>query len=163
MPAPKGNQYAKGSTDTGRPSKYKKEYCDAIIEHFNITPTITKSKKTFYADGTLKSEEEYPIGAEFPTFQSFAFKIEVSIDTLNEWCKVHKEFSESYAQAKALQESIWLVNSMGNLYNSQFAQFFGKNCLGYKDKSEVEATNHNYDETSSLSDDELEKELNKLK
>ena len=27
---------------------------------------------------------------------------------------------------------------MNNNYNSQFAQFFGKNCLGYKDKTEVE-------------------------
>jgi hypothetical protein len=27
---------------------------------------------------------------------------------------------------------------MNNSYNSQFAQFFSKNCLGYKDKQEVE-------------------------
>ena len=27
---------------------------------------------------------------------------------------------------------------MSGLYNAQFAQFFGKNCLGYKDKQEIE-------------------------
>jgi hypothetical protein len=43
-------------------------------------------------------------------------------------------------RAKQLQEKIWLTNGMNNLYNSQFAQFFGKNCLGYKDKQEVEHT-----------------------
>lgn len=140
MGAPKGNQYAKGCETNGRPSKYKEEYCEAIIEHFNIVPITTKSKKTYYADGTLKSEEEYPIGSEFPTFQSFANKIRVNVDTLSEWCKCYEEFSEAYARAKSMQEHIWLVNSMGNLYNAQFAQFFGKNCLGYKDKTEVETT-----------------------
>lgn len=42
---------------------------------------------------------------------------------------------------------------MGNLYNAQFAQFFGKNCLGYKDKTEVESTNTNYD----VGSDQMEK------
>lgn len=123
-----------------RPTKYKKEYCDMLIQHFRVQPQITKSKKTYYADGTLKSEEEYPIAAELPTFQNFADKIDVNIDTLHEWSSKHKEFSEAYARAKQLQEHIWLVNGMSSLYNPQFAQFFGKNCLGYKDKSETEIT-----------------------
>ena len=139
MAAPKGNQYALGN-DGGRPSKYDEKYCDMLIEHFSVIPQTTKSKKTYYADGTLKSEEEYPIASEFPTFQSFANKIGVNMDTLEEWRTKHQDFSESYARAKELQEHIWLVNSMGNLYNSQFAQFFGKNCLGYKDKTEVETS-----------------------
>jgi hypothetical protein len=79
------------------------------------------------------------VAAMLPTFQSFADKIGVHIDTLHEWKKVHATFSEAYARAKQLQEHIWLVNGMNNLYNSQFAQFFGKNCLGYKDKTEIDA------------------------
>lgn len=140
MPAPKGNQYAKGCETNGRPSKYKEEYCISIVEHFNKVPVKTRTKKTYYADGSLKSEDEYPIGTEFPTFQGFANKIGVDMSTLTEWINIYEEFSIAYARAKELQEHIWLVNSMGNLYNAQFAQFFGKNCLGYKDKTEVETT-----------------------
>ncbi|MFW9968637.1 MAG: hypothetical protein ACFFDF_00455 [Candidatus Odinarchaeota archaeon] len=122
----------------GRPTKYKKKYCEEIIDHFRIQPQIVKKKKTYYASGQVKSEEEYPVAALLPTFQSFADKIGVNIDTLHEWKSKYTEFSEAYARAKELQEHIWLVNSMSNLYNAQFAQFFGKNCLGYKDKQEVE-------------------------
>lgn len=127
----------------GRPTVYKSEYCEMIVDFFRVQPQITKKKKTYYASGQVKSEEEYPIAAELPTFQKFADKIGVHIDTLHEWKDKYEEFSEAYARAKQLQEHIWLVNGMSNLYNAQFAQFFGKNCLGYKDKQEVESTNMN--------------------
>lgn len=138
----------------GRPDKYKEEYCDMIIEHFQVIPFIIKSKKTFYQNGQVKSEEEYPIASELPTFQKFADKIGVCMKTLDNWQEKHEEFLQAYTRAKSLQEHIWLVNGMAGHYNSQFAQFFGKNCLGYKDKQEVESnnTNHNYNYESELSD-----------
>ena len=124
----------------GAPTKYKEEYCEEIIEYFRVPPEIVEYKREYYQNGNLKSE--YPIvrGNEFPTFQGFADKIGVHYDTLKEWYSIHEEFSEAYMRAKQLQEKIWLTNGMNNLYNSQFAQFFGKNCLGYKDKQEVEHT-----------------------
>ena len=124
----------------GAPSKYKEEYCEEIVEYFRVPPEIVDYKREYYQNGNLKSE--YPIvrGNEFPTFQGFADEIGVHIDTLHEGREVHEEFSEAYMRAKQLQEKIWLTNGMNNLYNSQFAQFFGKNCLGYKDKQEVEHT-----------------------
>ncbi len=122
----------------GRPTKYKEEYCDKIIEYFRIEPTKTDYKEEYYNNGTLKSKTPVITAEIFPTFQGFADELDVSIDTLNEWCKVHPEFSEAYTRAKALQERIWLQNAMSGLYNPQFAQFFGKNCLGYKDKQELE-------------------------
>lgn len=122
----------------GAPTKYKEEYCEKIVEYFRVPPEIVDYKREYYQNGNLKSE--YPIvrGNEFPTFQGFADEIGVHIDTLHEWREVHEKFSEAYMRAKQLQEKIWLTNGMNNLYNSQFAQFFGKNCLGYKDKQEVE-------------------------
>lgn len=121
----------------GAPTKYKKQYCDEIIEYFSIPPQKIEYKKEYFQDGSVKSECPIISANEFPTFQGFADSIGVHIDTLHEWKEKYSEFSESYARAKQLQEKIWLVNGMQNLYNAQFAQFFGKNCLGYTDKTEV--------------------------
>lgn len=122
----------------GRTTKYKKEYCEDIISYFNIPPQICMYKEEYFQNGNLKSKTPIITASEFPTFQGYANKIGVHIDTLHEWKDKHKEFSEAYMRAKQLQEKIWLINGMSNLYNSQFAQFFGKNCLGYKDKQEIE-------------------------
>lgn len=122
----------------GAPTKYKKEYCEKVIDFFRIEPYETKIQKEFFSDGSIRSEKVVIIPTKFPTFQDFADSIGVHIDTLNEWCKKHEEFSEAYARAKQLQEKIWLINGMNGQYNSQFAIFFGKNCLGYKDKQELE-------------------------
>ena len=122
----------------GRPTKYRKEYCDDIIQYFDIPPQQVVYKQTYYANGTLKSEEPVTLPAQFPTMQGFARMIGVNIDTLHEWRKQYLDFSEAYTRAQELQEKIWLINGMGGLYNAQFAQFFGKNCLGYKDRQEVE-------------------------
>lgn len=137
MAAPKGNKYALGNKG-GRPTIYKPEYCAEIVDYFKKEPFVTMYKKEYHKDGTLKSEIPILTANEFPTFQGFADKIGVHVDTLREWAGKHKEFSDAYARAKQLQEQIWLINGMQNLYNSQFAQFFGKNCLGYKDKQEID-------------------------
>jgi len=124
----------------GRPTKYQPEYCQDIINYFEREPFTTMYKKEYFNNGELKSETPILTANEFPTFQGFAHKISVNIDTLHQWKEDYPEFSEAYAHAKQLQEQVWLVNGMQNLYNSQFAQFFGKNCLGYKDKTETEIT-----------------------
>lgn len=120
----------------GRPTKYKKEFCEQIIEYFRREPYTTMYKEDYFNDGTLKSRTPILTATEFPTFQGFADKLGVNGDTLVEWAKKYPEFSAAYARAKQLQERIWLTNGMNSLYNSQFAQFFGKNCLGYKDRQE---------------------------
>lgn len=122
----------------GRPPKYKKEYCQKIVEYFTKEPQQVEYKREYFNNGALKSEYPIVMPAQFPTFQGFADEIGVHIDTLHEWREQYKEFSEAYARAKQLQEKIWLINGMSGLYNAQFAQFFGKNCLGYKDKTELE-------------------------
>jgi hypothetical protein len=122
----------------GRPTKYDPEYCNQIVEYFNKPPFHIEYKREYYNNGELKSEYPIQMANEYPTFQRFAFSIGVNVDTLHEWKTQYPEFSEAYTRAKELQESIWSVNALQNLYNSQFAQFIGKNCFGYKDKQEVD-------------------------
>jgi hypothetical protein len=66
MAAAKGNKYAAGHVH-GRPSDYHVDYCDQVIEHM----------------------------AQGYSFESFAALLSVHKDTLYEWVKVHKEFSDA--------------------------------------------------------------------
>lgn len=125
--------------DRGRPTKYDPKFCDEILAYFQKEPFTVLYKKEYHKDGTLKAETPIMTANELPTFQGFASKIGVHFDTLREWVDKYSDFSLSYARAKQMQEHIWLINGMQNLYNAQFAQFFGKNCLGYKDKVEVDS------------------------
>lgn len=107
----------------GRPTDYDPAYCQKIIDYFSVPAKTAEGKPTL-----------------FPTFQRFAHEIGVSMSTLSKWRDEIPEFSEAYAHAKGLQESIWLQNGMDGSYSAQFAKFFGINCFDgrYKDKQDVD-------------------------
>lgn len=139
----------------GRPTKYQKKYCEEIIDYFNQSPQTCMYKEEYFQNGELKSKTPIITASQFPTFQGFANEIGVDVDTLLNWKEEHEEFFGAYTRAKQLQEKIWLVNAMGGLYNAQFAQFFGKNCLGYKDKQELEHSGNINNPFEKLSTEEL--------
>lgn len=74
----------------GRPSKYKQEYCQMLIEHMK--------------DGL--------------SFESFAAIISVNRDTLHEWVKVHSDFSEAKKTAFDLNLLFWEKHGIEGLYNT---------------------------------------------
>lgn len=57
----------------GRPSLYKPEYCEKLIQHM----------------------------ARPRSFESFAAVIDVNRDTLYEWVKVHEDFSDALTRGRA--------------------------------------------------------------
>ena len=63
----------------GRPTKYKSEYCFAVIEHMREGASVT----------------------------SFAAEIDVARSTINEWINTYPEFSESVSRAKAKCAAWW--------------------------------------------------------
>ena len=66
----------------GRPTKYRPEYCERIIEHLK----------------------------QGLTFESFAASIPdngVNIDTIHEWAKKHPEFAEAKKRGAALTHAYW--------------------------------------------------------
>lgn len=131
MGAPKGNKFAIGNNG-GCPEKYSPEYCKKIVDFFNIPPCKVETHTDNNGKPHLIVEP-----ANYPTFEKFAFDIGVCVDTLHEWKKVHKEFSESYSLALSLQKNILLTNGLNESYNSQFAKFVATNCHGMRDRTEV--------------------------
>ena len=109
----------------GRPTKYKEEYCESLIEFFSV------QHYTINEQGKREANS-------LPTFERFAAGIRVHIDTMHEWKQKYSMFSEAYTLSQYLQKD--MVNNLAilGLYNSQYSQFFAKNCLGMKDKTEVE-------------------------
>lgn len=108
----------------GAPTKYKKEYCQDIIDFFNV-PALKKNGKP----------------NDPPYFIDFAMKIGVNPDTLAEWRMKHKEFSVAYAIAKRLQEKIISLNALHGRYNGGFAVRMLTNVAGWRTGEHIEANN----------------------
>ena len=113
-----------------RPTKYKKEYCKKMYNFFNIPHTfmdeITKFDKIGGAQ-IIRVEKPNIL----PTFEKFAVSIDVCVDTLNEWGKVHTEFSEAYKKCKHLQKDMLNDLAMRGFYNPTYTIFVAKNTYLY--------------------------------
>lgn len=144
MSAPKGNKFAKGNNG-GRPTKYKPEYCQQLIEYFDIDAyskeTIEKMTE-YFKDGEVKKEvEKYKyVPNKMPTIFRFAQKIGVNEDTLVEWSKVNQEFSAAYKAAKEIQKEFLISLGLSGAAPSPAFIFTAKNVTDMKDKTETDIT-----------------------
>lgn len=101
----------------GRPSKYKEEYCQQLIAHM----------------------------AEGYSYESFAGKIKVNTDTLNEWVKVHPEFSVAKKDGRMAglyyDEQILKGLIVGKIKGNIVGQIFKFKCryreFGWKDEDSI--------------------------
>lgn len=98
----------------GRPSKYKEEYCSKLI--------------SFMAKGF--------------SFEAFAGKISVNTDTIYEWAKKHKEFSDAKKKASAKSRLFWeeigIDGAMGSEDFNNTAWIFNmKNRFNWRDKQDI--------------------------
>lgn len=115
---------------SGRPSKYKEEYCRKIIEHFNIDFYTKKELR----DGTTEMRP-----CDFPSMEGFAYSVGVHRETLRNWAKNYPAFDHAYKMALDRQEEILMVNGLHGNYNPSFAGAVGKAKAGgngWVDKTE---------------------------
>lgn len=118
----------------GRPTSYKPEYCDELIEYFESHILYTTEVKE---KGTRKGGGEYTIyekiANDYPTLNDFAKKINVSRSSINEWDKHHPEFSAALKEAKELQANILVNGGLKGVYVPSVAIFALKNVAGWRD------------------------------
>lgn len=122
---------------TGRPSDYRPEYCQRLIDFFSIEPYVEIEKKIIDRNGnatTIMVEK----ASDFPTLAAFACEIGVHRDTLQEWSKNHPEFSVAIKRAKELQERFITINGMKGLTHPAFTIFAAKNLLKWTDRQTVQ-------------------------
>ncbi|WP_227461668.1 terminase small subunit [Cupriavidus pauculus] len=139
----------------GRPTLYKDEYRQQLIDYFNIAverievievPTGKEDK-----DGRpIMTTEHKTVLNTFPTLTRFAASIGVTRETLHDWATAKNpdgtlrrpDFSYAYARAKDLQESLIIEGGMAGRYEARFASLAAKNLIGWRDQvdTKVEAT-----------------------
>lgn len=133
----------------GRPTKYKPEYCQAIVDFFDVPAyekVLMEERSEHYADGTEKalSRKYTNLPNKMPTLYRFARSIGVNQSTLGEWRETYPEFSTAFEHAKELVKEFVITNGMAGNSPPAFAIFVAKNVTDMKDK--VENTfdvNHN--------------------
>lgn len=123
----------------GQPTKYKDEYCEMLIEHFDVEPFVEREKTIVTKSGDV-IKVPTDVANNFPTLAGFAIKLGVAKDTLHEWSRVHPKFSDAYKRAKDFQEHFLATNGLKGLVNTAFGIFTAKNVIGWRDKTETEMT-----------------------
>lgn len=108
----------------GRPSKYKKEYCQSLVK----------------------------LMAQGYSFEAFAAEVGVHIDTLHAWSAQFPEFSEAKKIGKAKSLKFWEEKGINNLimaggddapkFNTTLWIFNMKNRFGWRDKQPDEVSNN---------------------
>ena len=122
----------------GRPTDYKPEYCDQVID--------------FGKKGKFHFE--------------FANHIDKHVDTLYEWSKKHDEFSESLNKAKQACEEYWLntgralIASPPKNHDSKPWWYIMNNLHGWGDKQKIELTGKGGEALTVQLSAETIKELN---
>ena len=78
-------------TKVGRPTKYRKEMCDQVIE----------------------------LGKEGASLHEIAYELDICFDTLNEWKKEKPEFSEAISRAQKLSQGWWEKSGRKAVFGEQ--------------------------------------------
>ena len=121
-------------------SKYKPEYCQLIVDFFNIKPytteTVTYHSKTGKSERTRTETKILP--NEPKLMVDFEMHIGVCKDTLRNWCERFPEFRRAYARARDLIARHVAVNAMSGVYNPTFSQFALKNLADWQDKTQTD-------------------------
>lgn len=107
-----GKNYTPPDTpDPLRPTKYRPEYCQKIIEYFSVDPY----SKHVDADGNHTG-----LPPKAPCIERFADSIGVVKSTLYEWAKRHKEFSNAISIARQKERVFVKDAGLASIYDSRF-------------------------------------------
>lgn len=122
MSETQASQPPKKKNKGGRPSLYKAEYCQMLIEH----------------------------GLDGNPYETFGASVGVCTDTLNEWCDVHPEFSAAKKIGRTAALKWWfemgknnLITPEGEKFNATIWIFTLKAMFGLRDGAESKASEEN--------------------
>lgn len=111
---------------TGRPTLYRDEYCDSVVEYFQ-RPRPPRT-----------STDDRILPGELPSLSAWGNERNISPQLISDWQNRHAAFREACTRAKAIGAELLSDRALNGQYNAQYAAFYAKNAFGWKDRSEVE-------------------------
>lgn len=146
MPAPKGNQFAKGNKG-GAPTKYNSDILKKTKKY--IDSCEDEEYQLIKTDGDKSTSFENKIRVKLPTIEGLALYLETNRDNIYEWEKEHAEFSDILKKLRAKQASKLIENGLSGDYNPLISKLILSK-HGYVEKSEVDS--HHTGEVSFIND-----------
>lgn len=121
----------------GRPSSYKPEYCDMILDYFESIASDREPERLIRSEGDKNTQ--YQLAPKpLPTLIGFARTIGVSRKVLGEWAERHEAFREARARAMEIGEELLTQDSYRGLVAPIIATWLGSNYTsGLRDRKEV--------------------------
>jgi len=147
----------------GRPTSYKEEYCEKIIDFFNRPPFEAHTVKNDEGEDVpamAPSGHPIMIPCQLPTLEAFSLEIGVHVNTLLNWQNKHKEFLCAVQQAKAIQKNILVQCGLFKLYDARFATLVATNMTDMTEQKEVKVAT--YEIPKDATDEEASREYEKL-
>ena len=141
----------------GRPTIYKPEYAQMLIDYFNEPPYKKVKKQIVTGKGDVVEIDSIEAN-DFKTLAGFAISIGVSKRALLDWIDVHEDFLRAYNRVKDFQEAYLATNGNKGLLQANFAIFTAKNVIDWRDKRDVELKGT----VQSVADDQLDARIKEL-
>ena len=122
---------------TGRPTLYRDQYCDSVVEFFQRP----RSPRT--------STDDRILPGELPSLSAWGDEHNVSPKLISEWQNRYPAFREACTRAKSIGAELLSDRALNGQYNAQYAAFYAKNAFGWRDRTEVETVTRAEDSEST--------------
>jgi hypothetical protein len=128
----------------GRPTKYKEEYCQELIDYFDVEPWEER-EIPHYKNGEVSWTDIKLIPKRLPTLRRFAKSINVGISTVYDWINekhdsYHKEFSDAFTYAKDCRKEMLIDNGLAGLSPPASFKFVAINMTDMTDQKAIDHT-----------------------
>ena len=125
----------------GRPPTYDKDVIRKTRQYFETFESsydspVTRTDKDGNVTEVMVERPNKP-----PSIRKFAKFLNVSRETIYEWKRKHKEFSDTFDDAYLeTMKECFLDNASLDLYNAGFSKFVMQNICGWSDKTQNDST-----------------------
>lgn len=105
----------------GRPTKYSLDILKRTKEYIESCEDETTELFTGYTrNGGEMFKEKLVV--KLPNIEGLAYTLKISKDTIYEWCKIHKDFSDVIKDLLAKQANVLLTKGLSGDYNPTIAK-----------------------------------------
>ena len=129
----------------GRPTKYKPEFCQQLIDFFDVEPYEDVKIPHYKGKGDKRElvwTDLKRMANRLPTLRNFAKHINVSVRVIYNWVDskqdvFHEEFLHAFTCAKEIRKWFLIENGLNGLYNPLFAKFVAINITDMEEKADI--------------------------